>query len=125
MNKQEFISAIASDLKTLGFKKNRNYWYQVISNNMFCVNVQGSQWDKNDYYVEIGLASLREERMFPPILDWDIRHRCTGIHGEHNISPEDFMTELQSLCSDWEQVNSLSEFIVKTHAVKIGDQYMF
>ena len=125
MKKQGFISVIASDLKSLGFKRNRNYWYQAISNDRICVNVQGSQWDKNDYYVEIGLTSLREERKFPPILDWDIRHRCTGIQGERNISPEDFMTELQSLYSKVKQVNSLSEFIEKNNAVRIVNQYMF
>ncbi len=125
MNKQEFISTVDSELKALGYKRNRNYWYKANLNCLICMNIQGSQWDKNDYYVEIGLSSLGEERKFLPILDWDIRHRCTGINGELNISPEDLMTELQNLCSQLNNVNSLTEFIEKSNAVRIANQYLF
>ncbi len=125
MNKQEFISAADSELKALGYRRNRNYWYKASLNFLICLNIQGSQWDKNDYYVEIGLSSLREEQKFPPILDWDIRHRCTGVNGERNISPEDFMTELRNLCSQLNTVNSLTELIEKSNAVRIVNQYLF
>ena len=125
MNKQEFISTVDSELKVLGYKRNRNYWYKENLNYLICLNIQGSQWDKNDYYVEIGLSSLGEKRKFLPILDWDIRHRCTGTKGELNISPEDLMTELQNLCSQLNNVNSLTEFIEKSNAVRIANQYLF
>ena len=49
MTKNEFIEAIRSPLKKEGFRKVGQYWYKRNNDIIYCINVQGSQWDRNDY----------------------------------------------------------------------------
>lgn len=95
MNKEDFIQEIRSPLKALGFRKNGQYWYKTYNDLLLCINVQGSQWDKNDYYVEIGAALANSGRKFPTLLYWEFCHRCVD-HGQKinfdvNISPAVFL----------------------------------
>lgn len=125
MNKQEFISSIKAPLKTLGYRKNANYWYKECKDCIFCVNVQGSQWDVDDYYVEIGLAYPDPCRKYPTILQWYCRHRCKGEGGEVNILPSEFISCLADLQNSILSAEQIPAFLYKRNAIKVVNQFMF
>ena len=56
MVKQEFLAAIREPLKAEGYRKKGFYWYKTVNDLVFCLNLQGSQWDKDDYYFQVGAA---------------------------------------------------------------------
>ena len=92
MDKLTFISEIKPLLKAMGYRKNGNYWYKAVNDLTFCVNVQGLQWDKNDYYVNIGIAITNPSIKNPTQLHWYCTHRCRGIDGEQtNIPPAEII----------------------------------
>ena len=53
--------------------------------------MQGSQWDRNDYYFEIGVAEHKENCTTPTLLHWLSCHRCEGNSGERNVLPSEAM----------------------------------
>lgn len=125
MDKTSFVFEITIPLKKLGYKKYRHYWFKTAGYCTLCVCVQGSQWDKDCYYVEIG-AIERNDLVKPvPNYDWDIRHRCMGTNGEVNISPNEFFEEFNKLHEKLSKVSSLSEFVSKINAVKGANQFFF
>ena len=85
MVKQEFLAAIREPLKAEGYRKKGFYWYKTVNDLVFCLNLQGSQWDKDDYYFQVGVALHKDSSAFPTILHWLFRHRCTGKNGELNM----------------------------------------
>ena len=56
MNKNDFLLAVHEYLKAFGYRKNKSYWFLSNGELVYCVYVQSSQWDANDYYVEVGIA---------------------------------------------------------------------
>lgn len=92
MVKQEFLAAIREPLKAEGYRKKGFYWYKTVNDLVFCLNLQGSQWDKDDYYFQVGAALHKDSSAFPTILHWLFRHRCTGKNGELNITPQEALT---------------------------------
>lgn len=123
MNKKDFVVEVAIELKKLGYRKNGFYWYKPMEEYILYVNVQGSQWDKDDYYVELGVARSDSACKNPTILHWIIRHRCNGASGELNIMPSEFLTELDKFCQSLKNSSSVTEFLKQNHAVKVGNQY--
>lgn len=59
MIKQEFIEEIRAPLKKYGFQKKRAYWFKKCNDIIFCINMQGSQWNKDNYYFAIGGAEYK------------------------------------------------------------------
>lgn len=59
MIKQEFIEEIRAPLKKYGFQKKGAYWFKKCNDIIFCINVQGSQWNKDNYYFAIGGAEYK------------------------------------------------------------------
>ncbi len=123
MNKQEFAIEVAIALKKLGYRKNGLYWFKSMEEYVLCVNVQGSQWDKHDYYVELGIARSNPDCKNPTVLHWSIRHRCNGASGELNIMPTEFLTELNKFCQSLKNSASVTEFLNQNHAVRVANQY--
>lgn len=125
MDKQAFIHEIVGPLKELGYRKNRNYWYKPCNNIIFCINVQGSQWDKSDYYVEIGVAVSSENTRTPSLLQWYCRHRCKGVNGEKNIQISEFLATLSKVFDGISFSKDVEIMLEKYHAIKVGYQYWF
>lgn len=123
MKKQNFVLEVAIALKELGYRKNGFYWYKLMDGYVLCVNVQGSQWDKHDYYVELGIARSDHNCKNPTILHWSIRHRCSGASGELNIMPWEFLEELDKFCQSMNNSSSMTEFLKQNHAVRVANQY--
>ena len=76
MNKTEFVTNLAPVLKKRGFRKIRHYWYYVQNGITYYINVQGSSYDKNDYYLNLGAVSSEVVKSIKPIWEWDVSRRC-------------------------------------------------
>lgn len=77
MTKKEFVSQITPLLASLNYQRKNSYWYKYHNNLIYCIAVCGSQWDRGDYYVEIGVTSLTDCTFKKPsLLKWNIRYRC-------------------------------------------------
>ena len=125
LDKQSFISLIKKPLKDLGYRKNRNYWYKVHNDLVFCINVQGSQWDKNDYYVEIGITYLDLGNMNRTIMQWYCRHRCEGKCGEINILPEELLQCENVMQKSISFASEVPAFLINKSATKVANQFWF
>lgn len=125
MVKQAFLAAIREPLKAEGYRKKGFYWYKTVNDLVFCLNLQGSQWDKDDYYFQVGAALHKESSAFPTILHWLLRHRCTGKNGELNITPQEALTCVLTTFRDLECSAGLSDFLQAHNAAKVAGQYWF
>lgn len=125
MDKQSFILQIKPILKELNYKKKDNYWYKRVDNHICCINVQGSQWDKKDYYVEIGFSFYAEECKTPRLLQWHCRHRCKGASGEKNISASDLLLAMKNTFEEVSVTEQITTFLQKHKAVKVVSQFWF
>ena len=125
MNKLTFLSEIAKPLKEMGFRKNKAYWYKAYNELLFCINVQGSQWCKNDYYVEIGVAFCSNEKSSPSLLQWYCRHRCIGANGEKNVLPGELLTSVSEIFDKIHSIEDLNNLLVEKQAAKVVSQYWF
>ena len=122
LSKAEMIRTLATALKSKGFRKKRAYWYKNIGEYLMCVNVQGSQWDSNDYYVNIGMAEYNAKNE-PVLLEWLWSHRCRGINGERNISLEEALANVEKYMNDYLMDSDISAFLRRNSATIVGRQY--
>lgn len=125
MNKAIFISEIKPILKKLNYRKNGNYWYKSVDSHICCINVQGSQWDKNDYYVAIGFSFLKLDCKNPTILQWHCRHRCQGANGELNILPVELLKIIEDVFDSVSKTAQIPDFLKQRNAVKVVSQFWF
>lgn len=125
MNKLEFINAVKPVLKQDNYIKKGSYWYKHKEQIILCVNVQGSQWDVNDYYVEIGIAFCGDNcSQCPTLLNWEIRHRCTGNLGERNIEPNELFREIKdhhNIC----KLSDIPQYLSLRNACRVVNQFWF
>lgn len=77
MNKDDFNVTISEKLAKLGYVRHRTYWYKPLKGILFCIYIISSQWDKNSYYVEIGVDESASLNSYPTLLYWKVRYRCT------------------------------------------------
>lgn len=125
MNKSEFIDAIKPALKNDGYRKKGSYWYKHKEQIILCINVQGSQWDTNDYYVEIGIAMFEDVcYLFPTLMLWRIRHRCVGRSGELNIEPDELFREIKKHHTVCEK-SDLPQYLSLRNAKRVVNQFWF
>lgn len=125
MNKQIFLEIITQELKALGYKKNKNYWYKENNGYLMCINLQGSQWNKADYYVEFGISLPDTNIKYPTVYQWFCRHRCIGRAGDKNILPEDLLIFLSAAQRDYPDVTRIAEYIINQSKAKVTNQYWF
>lgn len=123
MDKQSFISIIKPILKEIGYRNSGSYWYKVIDSHICCVNVQGSQWDKDDYYLNVGFAFTTHKN--PTILQWYCRHRCIGISGELNLLPEELLKNMEDIFGAVSKTTQIPNFLIDRNAVKVASQFWF
>lgn len=121
LGKQAFIQVLSDELKVIGFRRNGQYWYMTGARWYYCVNVQGSQWCKDDYYVNIGVADRNTNYKNPSILHWKWVHRCTNEFGqETNIGVCDVVKSATSLFREFSVAEQESVFYEKYHATNIN-----
>ena len=124
LNKEKFLSDTAVILKQRNYKKRTNSWYLTVRDIIFCVNVQGSCWDKNDYYVNIGVKEHAGDMPYPTELHWTWDHRCFDKNGNQvNISIEALIDCMDKYFNDYISMGK-DAFFDKYNAVKVGPQFM-
>ena len=88
LSKKEVMAELSILLRARGYRKKGAYWYKDHPQFTFCVNVLGSQWDTDDYYIEMGFA-VPDSGKYPTCLHWSVRSRCFDEQLEQvNISLE-------------------------------------
>lgn len=75
LSKKEVMAELSIWLRARGYRKKGAYWFKDQPQFTFCVNVLGSQWDTNDYYIEMGFAAP-DSGKYPTCLHWSVRSRC-------------------------------------------------
>lgn len=125
MDKKSFIDNVTVILKLKGYRKKGSYWYKDNDGILYCVNVQGSQWNKDNYYVNIGFALSNTDNKNPSILQWYGRHRCRGKDGELNISTEDLLVNMDDVFGKILSVSDIDIFLKEHTHTRIGTQYWF
>lgn len=125
MKKNDFIFTISPILKDRGYKKRGSYWYFYDNNKklILCINLQGSQWNKDSYYINIGIADIKEGQLYPSLLNWTWRHRCRGEQGEVNIDTKVFVQSIDTYFSEYLEAKTPSDFYNKYNATFISNQY--
>ena len=123
MNKSEFVSEIKPILKKLDYKKNNTYWYKYHEDYIECICVCGSQWDMNDYFIEVGYSTF-ENGKYPTLLNWYCRYMLEGQSGQYNISPIEFFNGTQSFFDSISSKKDIDCFIKNSTAIKVGNQFI-
>ena len=111
--------AIKPILKSEGYKKHQNYWYRTVDEYLYCINVQGSSWNKDAYYINIGVAQNDATCPTPSLLKWIWQHR---LH-DCNNSVEEFRQCKEELFTDFSSEPQLASFLEKHHAARVVGQY--
>ena len=80
--KETLISQITPQLKTMGYKKRNNTWAKQSDPEMnifIVINIQGSQYDKKDYYINLGvyIQALGQKNIPTCISDCQMQERIT------------------------------------------------
>ena len=125
MDKQTFIRECGVALKSLKFRKNRNYWYKEHVGYLLCLNFQNSQWSNEVYYVNFGIAFIDASARNPTILQWFCRHRVQGDNGEKNITVDELLEFLSDVQREYPDVTEITEYIVSKGARLVVNQYWF
>lgn len=82
IDKETLISQITPQLKTMGYKKKTNTWAKQSDPEMnifIVINIQGSQYDKKDYYINLGvyIQALGQKNIPTCISDCQMQERIT------------------------------------------------
>ncbi len=82
IEKETLISQITPQLKTMGYKKRNNTWAKQSDPEMnifIVINIQGSQYDKKDYYINLGvyIQALGQKNIPTCISDCQMQERIT------------------------------------------------
>lgn len=123
MNKPEFITAASEYFRKLGYRKYRNYWFLSSGEIVYCVFLQNSQWNTDDYYVEVGIALQQEAGTKPCLTDWYVRKQCSDEKNYYtNVSLDDVIKAMDFF-KDIHDINELMQYMEKTPHISIGLQY--
>ena len=82
IDKETLISQITPQLKTMRYKKRNNTWAKQSDPEMnifIVINIQGSQYDKKDYYISLGvyIQALGQKNIPTCISDCQMQERIT------------------------------------------------
>lgn len=111
MLKSDIIDALKPILKKKGFKKIRNYWYKVYNEMTFYLNIQGSCYDPNDYYVNLGIVLSPFQEKIPPIYEWDVCRRIFVDEKQLNIGIDDILFMLEYFIHSFPTKESVISFV--------------
>ncbi len=116
INKKQIILEAKEKLKQLGFRKNKNYWYRYDNEWICCFCIQGSQWDRENYYINIGMAKRCESGYFPTELNWLWRHRCRVDNEELNIPLVAALEQLEEYYKNFCIDKDMNRFLKENNA---------
>lgn len=119
-DKRSFIDNIKPLLKARGYKKKGQYWFAEGEKYYYCINVQGSQWDTNNYYCNIGMAEKISGKTTYYYLEWLWCHRCEDMHkNDLNLKPEDLLKEINRYFADFLTDQDMECFLDRRKGIKL------
>lgn len=111
MLKTEIITSLKPILREKNFKKIRNYWYKEQNGMTFYLNIQGSAYDTNDFYVNLGIVFSLIDKKVPPTYDWDIFRRAFVDNKELNLEIEDILLILDAFLKLFPTIENAQTFV--------------
>ncbi len=105
MTKEEIILYSKELLKKMGYKKRNTTWVKKVDEEIFIVvNIQGSQFDKSDFYINLGvyIRPLGNKEM-PAISDCHLSERINA--------DIDLNSLFEGIVKKWEEWYGTSEAI--------------
>ena len=125
MVKEEFLAAVKPELKRRGYRKSGMYWYKHCDGFTCCINLQTSNWDSDNYYVNVGLSLDDSPSCRPTQLKWYCRHRCTGKSHRDNLLPEELYDHLDRTFEQIRSQDEIRDFLIRQGAVEMPGQNQF
>ena len=125
MVKSEFITAIKPELKKRGYRKNGMYWYKRCNGFTCCINLQTSNWDSDNYYINVGLSLDDSPTCKPTQLNWYCRHRIVGISASQNLLPEELLSYLDQTFGQIHSRSEIDDFLIRHNAIEMPNQNQF
>ena len=122
MIKKEFILGLTKRLLAYKYIRKGNYWYCIENDIIRCINIQVSQWDQNDYFVEIGIANNNNNQM-PKLLQWIFRYHCIGVNGQMCPSVDEVIVMIEQVLSPLHCMNDVLQQLNELETVKVGNQF--
>lgn len=110
MLKTEIITSLKPILREKNFKKIRNYWYKEQNGMTSYLNIQGSVYDTNDFYVNLGIVFSLIDKKVPPTYDWDIFRRAFVDNKELNLEIEDILLILDAFLKLFPTIENAQTF---------------
>jgi hypothetical protein len=107
--KPDAIKSLKLLMKDKGYRTQGNYWFKESNDIVQFVAVQGSQWNKNDFYVNVGIMKKSHvTKKCHPDYEWEIWFRYPG----NNMQPEPdnimaFVIESHNQMSSIKSINSI------------------
>ncbi len=80
INKDKFADLLAPQLKLAGFRKKGRTWRRGNSDVLEVFQIQGSSWDKDDFYINLGI--------FLKALGSDLNPSANHCHVQHRVPRE-------------------------------------
>ena len=98
ITKSELVSEIKPLLKNMGYKKRNTTWIKKSDDNIsIVVNIQGSQYDKEDHYINLGVyINDLGTKEIPSILDCHLMERVRT-----DIDSAQMMIKIVEKWEDW------------------------
>lgn len=123
MTRGECILTLKPYLANLGYKKKDGYWYKRENDIIHCACVIGSQWNTDDYYIEIGVAIPDTVGLTPSLGNWYVRKICSDSVGNNvNVDLNIFYAELNTF-REIHSADNLYRYVNEARLVKLGEQY--
>lgn len=120
MNKIELINELTAILKNKGFKKKENYWYKKIDDMMHYINIQRSQYDKNDYYCNVCIAvDGYNDLEYPKDYHSQIEHRI-GVYDDLKEQRNPPLEYIVKFTDDYFSRHDTIDKIVQSFKGKVG-----
>lgn len=125
MIKSEFLAIIKPELKKLGYRKNGMYWYKRCDGFTCCINLQTSNWDSDNYYINVGLSLDDSPGCRATQLNWYCRHRVQGKDGDRNILPGELLSHLAQTFDKIHSRSEIRSFLIQHKAIEMPNQNQF
>ena len=125
MYKNEFIYTVKPELKKRGYRKNGMYWYKRCDGFTCCIFLQTSNWDSNNYYIEVGLSMDDSPSCRPTQLNWYCRHRLVGVSASQNLLPEELFSYLDHTFEQIHTASEIRDFLTRQNAIEMPGQKQF
>ena len=120
MNKGDAIKYLKSAMKSHGYKTQGKYWWKEGEDVVLFCGVQGSQWDKDDYYFNIGIMKKSHvTKSCHPDYEWDLWAR----YPEKDMQPDahDIVPFVLNIHNKMDSIEKINVFLTEK---KEGEIYI-